>query len=228
MKSDKKFIALELRKQGQSYSQISATTGIAKSTLSFWLKDVPLSEDAKEFLAKRIRERGTLALIKRNKEQTILAKERAEKIRLASQEEALTLIESPLFLLGVSLYWAEGYKKGAEGSKWKSVNFTNSDPEMIRIIMRFFREICEVEESSFRIQLIAYQNIDEKRAIDFWSHLTGISRDKFIRTSLPISKGLQIKRKTNILPFGTVHVRINDVKLFFRIIGWIDALKKNF
>jgi len=29
------------------------------------------------------------------------------------------------------------------------------------------------------------------------------------------------------LTHGTVHIRINNVKLFFRIIGWIDGLKLN-
>ena len=37
--------ALELRTQGMSYSQIKERIPVAKSTLSVWLKDYPLSEE---------------------------------------------------------------------------------------------------------------------------------------------------------------------------------------
>src|SRR3989344_1149266 len=41
--------AMGLRKQGMSYSQIKQRLGVSKSTLSYWLRDYPLSD-------KRIRE----------------------------------------------------------------------------------------------------------------------------------------------------------------------------
>ena len=40
-----KFQALELRKQGKSYSQIKQELALSKSTLSRWLKKYPLSKE---------------------------------------------------------------------------------------------------------------------------------------------------------------------------------------
>jgi orotate phosphoribosyltransferase-like protein len=47
--------AIRLRKKGRSYNEISKELGVAKSTLSLWLKGIPLtSEQRKRFYTKRI------------------------------------------------------------------------------------------------------------------------------------------------------------------------------
>jgi len=217
--------AIELRKQGFSYNEISAKLKIPKSTLSCWLSNIELSRKAKDRLSARVHEGSLAGLLKRNKNQTILAKQRADEIRRIAKIEALKLLSNKLFLTGTSLYWAEGYKKGAHGSKWKAVDFANSDPDLIRIMMKFFRKICKVEDSKIKIQLIAHKNVDIKKAIQLWSNLTKIPKSQFIKTCCAVSIYSKSKRNKNSLTHGTVHIRINDVKLFFRIIGWIDGLK---
>jgi len=217
--------AIKLRIRGLSYNEISSKLKISKSTLSYWLSEIELSQKAKDRLSARVYAGSINGLIRRNKNQTALAQERALKIRKEAATESFKLIQDPLFLTGVSLYWAEGYKKGATGSKWKSVSFANSDPEMIKVIMKFFRKFLKIDDSKIKIQLIAHRNVDINKAIDFWSKLTKIPANQFIKTYATASKSSKNKRKPNSLTFGTVHIRINDVKLFFRIIGWIDGLK---
>ena len=226
MRKDKN-IAIQLRKRGLSYSQISSKLNIPKSTLSYWLRDLKLSKKAKDKIQKRVNKTSIKSLITRNKKQTFLANKRAEYIKSVAIKEVEKLINNKLFLLGISLYWAEGYKKGAYGSKWKSVDFANSDPEMIVVMMKFFREICNVREDKIKLQVIAHKNIKKREAISFWSKATGIPKQQFFKISNPTNdKGNTRKRKGNTLPHGTVHIRINDVKLFFRIIGWIEGIKK--
>ncbi|NTU66318.1 MAG: helix-turn-helix domain-containing protein [Candidatus Moranbacteria bacterium] len=221
----KKQKAIKLRKQGNSYKQISDKLDVAKSTLSYWLGNIEISKEAQEKISKRASKISAEALLKRNKKQTALAAGRAEKIRDDSRKEFSKLKGNKLFLVGVSLYWAEGYKKGAEGSKWKSVDFANSDPEMVMIMMRFFREICEVGNERIKIQLMTHPNVEMEEALRYWSEITEIPKNQFMRTCCAISKASNGKRP-NRLTYGTVHIRINDVKLFFRIIGWIDGLKE--
>lgn len=216
--------AIVLRKEGKSYSQIQETLHIAKSTLSYWLRGISLSNEAQQKIAKRASVTSTRALIERNKEQTAIAAERALLIREEAKEEVVGYMSDPLFIAGVSLYWAEGYKRGASGSKWKCVDFTNADPEMVRVMMGFFRKFCSVEESRFKVQLIAHPNVDMQASVEYWSSLTGVPESQFIKTctSLSIRSG---QKRANSLTYGTVHIRVYDVKLFFRIIGWIDGLK---
>lgn len=222
--------AISFRQQGRSYNWIRAKLGIPKGTLSYWFRDLELSNEAKSNLYQQGKKKSIAALIIRNKDQTRLAKERADKIREKAIAEVGRLLRNPLFITGVALYWAEGYKRGATGSKWKCVDFTNADPKMVIVMMRFFREICKVEEKDFRAQLIAHQNVQVDTALRFWSKVTQVSLKQFIKTSVPTKKrSTQAKRrKSNILPMGTLHVRVYDVQLFFRMIGWIEGIQIHF
>ncbi|MCX6766981.1 MAG: helix-turn-helix domain containing protein [Candidatus Moranbacteria bacterium] len=224
MRKDKLQV-IELRKQGLSYNEISRKLSVPKSTLSCWLSDIELSQKAKDRISARVHEGSIAGLLKRNKNQTILAQKRANEIRRLAKIETLGLLSNKLFLTGISLYWAEGYKKGAYGSKWKAVDFANSDPDLVRIMMKFFRKVCRVEDNKIKIQLIAHKNVNIKKAIRFWSNLTKIPENQFIKTCCAVSIYSKGKRNGNSLTHGTVHIRINNVKLFFRIIGWIDGLK---
>jgi len=222
---DKKQKAIALRKQGKSYSEINVILEIPKSTLSYWLKEISIPPVAKKKLMMRSRKKTLEALIRRNKKQTVLAEERAWKIRKENARQIHKIDTKTLFWLGVALYWAEGYKKGAEGSAWKCVDFANSDSHSLQIMMRFFREICNVPEDKFRVQIILHKNVSEAQAKEYWSELLGISKKQFIKSSNPTYTS-QGKRR-NLLKYGTVHIRVYDVNLFHKLIGWIDGVKKN-
>lgn len=224
MREDK-FIAIKLRKEGNSYNQISKKLGIPKSTLSFWLADLKISTKALQKIQERVHKGSLNGLIKRNKNQILLAKKRGEEAKKAGKQEVNRLFKNPLFLIGTSLYWAEGYKKGAYGSKWKAVDFANSDPELVKIIMKFYKKICKINDKKIKVQLIAHKNINIDKALNYWSNITKLPKSQFIKTCCSVSKSSKAKRNKNSLTHGTVHIRINDVKLFFRIIGWIDGLK---
>jgi hypothetical protein len=225
MRKDKN-LAVKLRKEGNSYKQISKKLNIPKSTLSCWLKDLKISDKARAKIADRVYEKSILALIGRNKAQTVLAKERADLIKKEAEKNAKNLLKDPLFIAGISLYWAEGYKKGDKGSKYKSVDFTNSDPEMIIMIMKFFRKFYKVSDDRIKIQLMAHPNINITKAVKFWMGTTGLKKTNFTKTIIVVSSASKRKRNFNTLINGTIHLRIFDVKLFFKTIGWINGLKK--
>lgn len=224
---EEKEAAITLRKKGKSYSQIQAMLHVPKSTLSYWLRDIPMEKSLHQKISQRASEKSTKALIERNKHQTVLAHERAEQIRKIAKQETVSLLGDKLFVAGVSLYWAEGYKRGASGSKWKCVDFTNADPEMVALMMSFFRKFCDIKEDKLKVQLLAHPNVDMDVAVSYWSDVTGIPKKQFIKTCTSLSIRSSQKRK-NSLTYGTVHIRVYDVKLFFRIIGWIDGLKEQF
>ena len=220
--------AIELRKKGNSYAQIGKILNVSKSTLSSWLSEIKLSKDAQNILDKRSYKKSTDALIKRNKQQTVVALERAIVIRNNAKREFGKMVGNKLFLTGVNLYWAEGYKKGANGSKWKSVDFANSDPEMILLMMKFFQQICKIPIEKIRAQVIAHENVEIVESVNYWHGITKISKDRFIKTIVPSIRKSNNKRKNSNLTHGTLHIRINDVSFFFKMIGWIDGLKEYF
>ncbi len=122
-------------------------------------------------------------------------------------------------LIGVSLYWAEGYK----ANSWRTVCFANSDPYMISLMMRWFREICEVKEDKFRLKLQTHNNTAVRNIETFWSEITGIPLSQFTKPTIKISKSSKLKRG-NTLPYGTIQIRVSETKLLTKIRGWIRGL----
>ncbi|OHA61569.1 MAG: hypothetical protein A2556_02320 [Candidatus Vogelbacteria bacterium RIFOXYD2_FULL_44_9] len=123
--------------------------------------------------------------------------------------------------IGVTLYWGEGYK--AESAC--GVDFANSDIEMIKVFMRFLREICGIREDRLRIYLYCYSNQKPLDLIKFWSRITKVSPRQFSR---PYIRTDFVESKKAKMPHGMIHVRYGDKKLLRQILKWIDDCKQDF
>jgi len=144
MKFEEKIKAIYMRKLGKSYGEIRKKIKISKSTLSLWLRDIQLKPEQEKRIYVEIRQKNAYRLAKDNQQKKIKI---TEKILAEAKKEVKYLFKDPLFLSGLMLYWAEGDK----AEKWEMVKFSNSDPMMIKVIMRWFREVCKVPEGKFRI-----------------------------------------------------------------------------
>lgn len=227
MRNDKNK-ALKLRLQGRSYNEITKSLGVPKSTLSGWFIGLELPDSVKERLNKRVYEKSIKAILKRNKLQTHLAEQRAREIRNLSKKEIKNLSKRELFIMGVALYWAEGYKRPIIiNNKIKTshpVSLTNSDPKFIKIYLKFLREVCKVPEEKITANLRIYQHQNENYLLDFWSKITDIPYSRLGKMYYGVSKSSLNKRPYNILPYGTIQIRIGSTKLYHQIMGWIEGL----
>ena len=211
--------AILLRKKGKSYSEIKVVLGVSKSTLSTWLKDLPLSKQVKNSNISRAKKIWARNITSYNKLRSL--KYQAEKkITIDNYSKEIPVVDKKaLFWIGLSLFWAEGGKR----EKY-SVRFVNSDPQIIKTIMRFYREVCAVPNDKFRLRIYLHPNIEEKLGMKFWSELTGVPKSQFYRSQELISSSSKRKRNFNRLPYGTLHVYIGDVTLANRVKGWIKGL----
>lgn len=229
MRSDKE-VALKLRLSGKSYTEIQRTFGIPKSTLSGWFSNLQLSDHLRQKILARGRKKSTAALVQRNRNQTTLAIKRKIDTQRAAKKEVPPITKDALFFLGTSLYWAEGYKRpqvrnGRELTS-HAVSLTNSDPALVRIFLRFLRETCNVPESKIRADIRIYEHQNGQHLLGYWLQITKISKENFGKTYYGVSKSSIGKRPYNRLPYGTIQIRVNDTKLFHRIMGWIEGVKK--
>ena len=110
MRFDKQ-LAIELRLKGKTYNEINETLGVAKSTLSGWLRNVKLSKKIEsELLNKKQRSwRKTIIVFNKKRAEKIRAKSKTDQEKWSQEIKNLT--EKELKLVGTALYWAEGYKK---------------------------------------------------------------------------------------------------------------------
>ena len=227
MRNDKQK-ALLLRLEGLSYNQINKKLGVPKSTLSDWLRNVQLSDRANKRIKDRVWNKSVEALIKRNKHQTHLAIERSRSIRNEAKKQIMTIAKRDLFLIGIALYWAEGYKrpKIRDGKiiTHHPVSLTNADPNLIKVFLRFLREICDVSDDKIKAGLRIYEHQNAGHLLDFWGRVTGLAVDRFEKFYYGVSKSSLGKRPHNILPYGTIQIRVNNTALYHRIMGWIEGM----
>jgi transcriptional regulator with XRE-family HTH domain len=220
MRNDKNK-AILLRKQGKSYNEIVKILGISKSTLSLWLRNIKMPVDIKRRFWNKARKKWAANIIKFNKERGKIAKQKAQQIQKLALRDVKKISKRELFLVGIALYWAEGFKK----SRW-AVVFSNSDPLMIRLMMRFFREICRIKENKFRAIVQIHPNVTSQKAINYWSKITKISKKQFQKTYSRLTPSSKRKRAFNVLPYGTLRISISDVRIINKIKGWIMGLEK--
>jgi predicted DNA-binding protein YlxM (UPF0122 family) len=115
-----------------------------------------------------------------------------------------------LKIAGSMLYWGEGYKS----EKGASVDFANSDPEMILMFLNYLRRIYQIDENRLRVLLYCYENQEINKLITFWSGLTNIPKKQFSKPY--IRKDFRpdsIRKMKN----GLIHVRYSDKKLLLEI-----------
>lgn len=222
--------AVILRKKGYSYNEIQKLLGVPKSTLSNWLSCVSISEKAKLRLQKRVA-MGTLhGLVARNKRQTTLARERANKTKEISEKEIPALSKKDLFLIGIALYWAEGYKRIRKVKQKEvtshAISFTNSDGVMVKTFVDFLMRIMKIDRQRIKLEVRIFSHMERDSTIKYWSKMTTLPV-KNMSLSVVGSPSILSKRPFDRLPFGTVSVRVCDTQQFYRLIGWINGMQKS-
>ncbi|OGZ69515.1 MAG: hypothetical protein A3D44_03825 [Candidatus Staskawiczbacteria bacterium RIFCSPHIGHO2_02_FULL_42_22] len=209
--------AIYYRKKGYSYNMISSKIEVNKSTLSNWLSGIPFSPNAE--LIKRI----GLAKLKSASFKHNQKISEINEMRELAREELGTLTKRDLWLLGIGLYLGEGTKA------FEQIRFSNSNPEMIKVAMVWFREICKLKDENFSLAIHCYPDNNIEETLNYWSRVTGIHEKQFAKIYIDRRDNKStVKRKT--LPYGTMHVCIRSCgekefgrMLHRRIMGWIES-----
>ena len=204
--------ARQLREQGASFSEIlQIIPNLSKGTLNGWLKDIKLTAEQQQRLLEKIKSGGSKGRLKgslRNHQNRIQI---TQNIINEAIEEIKKNADNSFFISGLMLYWAEGDKSQ------ERVGFTNSDPQMIIYMMKWFREICKIPDNRFRVVLSLMTLHDKDISEKFWSDITGLNSIAFNKTRI---KKTPLLGKRNPSYMGTCRIMISDKNLFRKIKGW--------
>lgn len=214
-KPDLRARAVELRLQGRSYREISALVPVAKSTLSLWLRDVPLTDAHRASLAHR-----SEAGVRSRAEAIRAARVRRTQViegRAAAEIGALT--DRELFLVGVTAYWCEGSK----AKPWhpsRQVTFINSDRSLILVFLRWL-ELLGYDRTDHEYRLSIHESADVEAATTVWSAAIGVPADAFRRPSLKRHVPTTVRQNVGEEYIGCLIVRVRrSTDLNRRIAGW--------
>jgi transposase-like protein len=180
MKKELRAEAVRLRmKENLSYSEIRKRLNVSKSTLSYWLNELPLSQERILELrrqgwakgeASREKFRATMRAKKEKHAADVYAKYRRKFERVSDES---------LFTSGLMLYAAEGGKK-----KESTIVLANTDPRIIKFFLWWMERFLDIFASKMRVQLHLYENMDIEAEKKFWQTTLGLHKSQFYKVSI--------------------------------------------
>lgn len=215
--------ARRLRKQGLGIKTIASQVSVSSSTVSRWCKDIALSQTQLIELQRRAHDPtyGKRPLYRAQIQQK--RQKEIDRLKQIGILEIKHLSKRELFIAGVALYWAEGFKRD------NRLGFANSDPAMIRFFLRWLTICCKVPENSIRVRVGL--NMSHKNRLkvvqQYWSSITDLPLTQFQKPFF--QKFIWKKDFPNPENYmGVFRVRANQQLMLFRKIhGWIEGLKLN-
>lgn len=212
VKLQQKQKALELRKSGYSLKEIAEDLGISKSTASLWTKNIKTSSAGIariKFNQDSARAKSGATLHHRKIKRLAKAEKEAEKMLAElSGESAIK------YAILAMMYRCEGVKND------RSICFANSDPVMITLFLKLFRESFTIKEEKLKalVHIHDYHNDEEVKR--FWSSKTKIPLDRFYKSFRKPSSHLYKKPDYQ----GCIHIYYHDTHLTRIILAFAKKL----
>ena len=196
--------ARELRAAGMTLLDIATELGVAKSSVSLWVRDVEFTPGPRRRGQHRAPNR--LQLRKQAEIEELLVEGRRRIGQLSERE---------FLVAGAALYAGEGTKGDGE------VVFANSDPRMMGFFAAWLRRFFSIDESRLRMRVYLHEGLDLDAAMEFWSSITGVELAQFRR-------GYQAKADTTIRrnkhEYGCAYLRYTCSHTHRSIMGLVAAL----
>ncbi len=169
MRLKDKIYAIQLRKEGKTHGEIrKIIPNLSKSTLSGWLRDIKLTSAQEERIRGKAIERLEKARFFGAKANRAKRLKRIKETVEKAKNETPELLSSRLFLIGLILYWCEGTQKTGDFS------FMNSDPVIIKIMMKWLQNVCKIPKNKVRFRLYIHRVYAKERCERFWSKELGV------------------------------------------------------
>lgn len=170
--------AVALRKKGKTYTEIQNILGVTipKSTLSYWFKNIELSEEHQKRIKRKIEKNAHKGRIK------ALAVNRAKREKYLrsvfdrNKHLARVVGETDVAKIALAmLYLGDGSKSLKRGS----LMFGNSNPFIVSLFLELLRYCYDIDETKFRCTLQCRADQHIKQLERFWSRVTDIPLSQF-------------------------------------------------
>ena len=209
--------AIKLRQNGYSLGDIVDRVQAPKSIVYGWIRDVEMQKP-NAFLGRTKRKNKAAA-----KKAAQAVKKKYERIHLEHRKNALVEWENglkvdPEFMMFILLYMAEGRKKGKD-----RIELTNSDPDIIRYGLKWFR-LLNSRDKRIVARVAIYPNHNSERVQRYWEDLLDLDEVSLFQASS--SRG-HLTGRNWVNSNGTVSLVINDSYLKTKVDLWISLVRQS-
>lgn len=222
-KSLQKIQAIKARKEGKSIKEIAKQLSVSVASVSMWCRHINLTEEQVKQLKIRVTDPNY------GKKILYLRKVKAntdKKVRFLHEEgikQVGKLSNREIFLLGIALYWGEGFKKDHQ------VGFATSDMRMAKFFIYWLEKCFFVNRNELVLRVTLNQAYESKKDnIElYWSKELNIPLINFRRATL--QKSIWKKKYDNEEYYkGVIRIRVRKSMDFLRKIqGYIDGVMLN-
>lgn len=222
-KSKEMLKARQLRREGESIKVIAKNLKVSVSSASLWCKDISLTKEQIQNLQKR----STDPYYGKKAEYLIKKKEEFEKkvqdLKQKGIQEIGNLSEREIFLIGIALYWGEGFKKDHQ------VGFATSDPKMAKFFILWINKCFHISNEHLILRVTANESYKDKiKNIEkFWSDTLKIYLDSFSKPYF--QKTVWKKQYENANNYhGVIRIKVRkSIDLLRKIYGFIEGISLN-
>jgi hypothetical protein len=217
--------ALKLRRDGWSVDEIAAEVGVARSTAWTWVRDLAIDPGTEHAAAKRARaNRITDARWARHRANRDAAR---GSVIAATVAEIGDLSAREVLLIGAAIYWCEG-RKAKPWAPDERITFTNSDPTLIGMFLRFL-DVCGVEAARVRYRVTIHETSDSSAAAEWWAGRLDLPRDRFHPPTIKRHRPMTRRRNVNDHYHGCLVVTVSRGRdVYWRILGLVTAAGRPF
>lgn len=125
----------------------------------------------------------------------------------------LTPEEEHLKAMALGLYLTEGNIKHKH-----SVKFSNSNPGIVKIFVKFLKIVCGVPVDKIKASLIIYPDINKGNCRSYWSKFLDLPLRQFSKTTVLKSRNNDSSKKHSNV--GTATIYVHNSKLLNIIKDW--------
>jgi transcriptional regulator with XRE-family HTH domain len=150
--------ARALRADGATLAEIAQQLGVARSSVSLWVRDVDFTPRPRR-IGPVARRRGPNVLAQRKQAEI-------ERLRREGADVIDRLSDRDLLIAGTALYAGEGSKRDG------TVGFANTNASLVAFFCAWLRRFFRVDESRLRVCLYLHEGLDLDAAVRFWSQVT--------------------------------------------------------
>ena len=200
--------AIEWRRtENLTIDQLAERLAVSRTTVYYWVKDVPL----------RLTTRQSAAQVRRARDNSRRARLKREAAYAQGVAEFAFLSEIETFRDFVCIYIGEGYKRCRN-----TVAVANSDPSVVALADRWISTLT-VNRVRHSVQYHADQDLSELKR--FWGELLGVDPERVNLQRKSNSRGLAGRKWRS--RYGVLTVSVGDTRLRARLQGWIDCVKED-
>jgi transposase len=208
-----------LREQGLDYEEIAAALGVSKSSVSLWVRDMPVPA---RLSYEECRKRSTEGARLYWETERPVREAQREAVRAAAAGQIGVLSKREILIAGAIAYWCEGAKSKPH-RRSEQIVFINSDPGLIKFFLHFLDE-AGVAFAQLRFRVHIHESADVAAAEEFWRSVTGAGPAQFHRTGLKRHNPRTVRKNVGADYHGCLIIRVRQsADLYRRIEGWVRA-----